>query len=110
VQPWNTPCRRVQVAALSRCEVATGTVPRALGYEAGSMSLSTDTAAVHASVTHLADALLTAVRECATARYRRMQLSSMGADVGWQGPAESWQSLIEEVARGDRRDGATGRA
>ena len=76
-------------------------VAHALGYEAGEISMSTGAQDTEASVQRLHAALLRAVAEVGTARFRRMQQAGMNTDVSWDAPAASWHEVLLDTAHGD---------
>ena len=73
-------------------------VAHAFGYEAGEIAISTEAPDLEASVQRLLAALLRALAEVGTARFRRMQQAGMNADVSWEAPAASWHEVLLEAA------------
>ena len=65
------------------------------------MSLSTEAPEVEASVARLAAALTRAVADYGTPAFRRLQQAGMRVEVGWAGPAGSWEAFLREVAASD---------
>lgn len=79
----------------------TSATVRPFGYEAGPMASGNGSSEVTTSVENLAAALAQAIKDCGSPAFRRMQQACMSADVGWDGPAASWHTFVQEVASGD---------